>query len=83
MASGRAKPRRGPPWGRCVFSAVREGGDEGGCVCVCVCVSSAVTRAPLNLPSNPARSVSRHAGDTRDTLSHDTCCLAHIRALAV
>lgn len=34
---GCAKPRRGPLWGRCVFSAVGEG-DEGGAVCVCVCV---------------------------------------------
>lgn len=31
--SGCAKPRRGPLWGRCVFSAAGEGGDEGGWVC--------------------------------------------------
>lgn len=38
---------------------------------------------PQTPPINPARSESRHAGDTRDTHSHDKCCLAHIHALAV
>lgn len=65
---GSGKPSQGAAAGACVCILSCWVRGEAGAVCVCVFSVFICSHAAPNYPTNPGRSESRHAGDSRDAL---------------
>lgn len=65
---GSGKPSQGAAAGACVCILSCWVRGEAGAVCVCVWGGMTADENAENYPTNPGRSESRHAGDSRDAL---------------